>query len=202
MQFLGLASVVALIGVAGLGAASTLRKQPDVTATSEGNVALETRAPKAQASRPAPTAPVVVQQAEPPAPVDSTPVATPARPAPRGGFVLVEGRTQLTDSIYATRTGDSVIVNFDTFGNRTRRSDKIENALRVTMPMVFGKMATASFDTLKAGQLVTNRDVIGSLASQGMSVTLDNGAVVHLRVLTRVGRDGPLAVGYLATIAR
>lgn len=202
MQFLGLASVVALVGVAGLGAASTLRKQADVTATSEGNVALETGAPKVQAPVPRLAAPAVVLQAEPPAPVDSTPVSTPARSASRGGFVLVDGRTQLTDSIYATRTGDSVIVNFDAFGYRTRRSDKIENTLRLTMPMVFGRMATASFDTLTAGQLVTNHDVIGSLASQGMSLTLDNGAVVHLRMLTRVGRDGPLAVGYLATITR
>ena len=127
-------------------------------------------------------------------------------PAAQGSVPASDGHASLLPVWKHRRVAidfrDSVIVNFDTFGNRTRRSDKIENALRLTMPMVFGKMATASFDTLKAGQLVTNHDVIGSLASQGMNLTLDNGAVVHLRVLTRVGRDGPLAVGYLATITR
>jgi hypothetical protein len=116
--------------------------------------------------------------------------------------VLVEGQTQLTDSIYAVRAGDSVIVNFDRFGYRTRRSDKLETSLRASLPLIYGRMATAFLDTLAEGQLVTNRDVVGALATSGMRITLDNGATAHIRVLTRVGRDGELAVGYLTTIER
>jgi hypothetical protein len=112
----------------------------------------------------------------------------------------VEGKTQLTDSIYAIRTGDSVLVNFDAYGHRTQRADKLENTLRATLPMLFGKMATADLDTLPEGQLVTNHDVVGALSTQGMQLTLANGAMVHLRVLTRVGSDGPLAIAYLATV--
>lgn len=200
MQFIGLASVVTVVGFAGVSAAHTLRgnKATEVT-TSGGTVTVPDSRP---ATPTAATPPVVLQSLPVATPAETVPVAAPARPASRGGFVLVEGRTKLADSIYAVRTGDSVIVNFDAFGFRTRRSGKLESTLRLTMPMVFGKMATASLDTLKEGQLVTNRDVVGTLAAVGMPLTLDNGATVRIRPLTRVGRDGPLAVGYLVVIER
>jgi hypothetical protein len=209
MQFLGLVSVASLIGVAGVGAASTLRKQSEVTASSEGNITPPEIREKKVATKPAvPAAAPVVQQAakQVAAVVDSTPapvVSAPlARPASRGGFVLVEGKTQLTDSVYALRTGDSVIVNFDAFGYRTRRSDKFEHSLHETLPLLFGKMATANLDTLKKGDLVTNHDVVHSLANDGMQITLGNGATVRIRALTRAVSDGPIAIGYLATIER
>jgi hypothetical protein len=208
MQFLGLASVAAIIGVAGVGAASTLRNSETAENTSEGSVSVaEKGAATAAKTAPPKTAPstVVLQSA---VSADTTPVPEPApivalpRPATRGGFVLVEGQTQLTDSIYAIRAGDSVLVNFDRFGYRTRRPDKFETSLRETLPLVFGRTATAFIDTLKPGQLVLNRDVVGELADGGMIVTLDNGAEIRIRVLTRVGRDGELAIGYLTTITR
>ena len=118
------------------------------------------------------------------------------------GYVLVEGRTRLTDSIFAVRTGDSVVVNFDAFGYRTRRSAKLEQSLRLTLPMVFGKMAIASIDTVAVGDLVTSKDVVGDRATNGMRVKLDNGATAHIRVLTRIVSDGPIAIGYLTTIER
>jgi hypothetical protein len=211
MQFLGIGSVAAIVGVAGVGAASTLRGGGDATVTtSAGNVAASTprRTNGPAPKTPAPKAVAVVQQSAP-APAatadtqPSTPAPAPARPAaPRGGFALVEGKTQLTDSIFAMRTGDSVVVNFDAYGFRTRRSTKLEQSLRLTLPMIFGKMATASLDTLDAGGIVMNRDVIGSLATEGMRLTLDNGATVRIRVLTRPVTGGPIAIGYLATIER
>ena len=207
MQFLGLASVVAVLTIAGVSAASTLRNTHETT--SEGNVAPETTpAPTTKTPiTPVAQAPVVQQQSVP-APVRDTavpktePAPVVARPATRAGFVLVEGRTQLTDSITATRTGDSVVVNFDAYGFRTRRSDKLENTLRTTLPLVFGKTATASVDTMSAGSLVTEHDVVGDLAKNGMRVKLDNGAIAHIRVLTRSVSDGPIAIGYLAIIER
>ena len=208
MQFLGLASIAAVLVVAGVSAASTLRNNTSET-TSEGTVVAE---PKAAPGKAAPkatvTKPSVVQQSaeKPVAPVTAAPVAAPtpapARPVSNAGYVLVEGRTQLTDSIVAIRTGDSVVVNFDAFGFRTRRSSKLEQSLRLTLPMVFGKMAIASIDTIAVGQLVTNKDVVGELATNGMRVKLDNGATAHIRVLTRTVSDGPIAIGYLTTIER
>ena len=63
-------------------------------------------------------------------------------------------------------------------------------------------MATASIDTMTPGAFVANRDVVGQLARDGMRVKLDNGAIAHIRVLTRIVSDGPIASGYLATIER
>jgi hypothetical protein len=207
MQFLGLASIVAILGVAGASAASSLRNDTSET-MSEGSITVQEKRPPtaAKVSPPVTVAAPVVQQAAAPAVTIPAPDTTPApvapRPAARGGFVLVEGQTQLTDSIYAIRSGDSVVVNFDRFGYRTRRSDKLETSLRATLPLIYGRSATAFIDTLKPGQLVTERDVVGTLATTGMLVTLDNGSEVRVRVLTRTGRDGELAIGYLTTIAR
>jgi hypothetical protein len=63
-------------------------------------------------------------------------------------------------------------------------------------------MATASVDTMAAGTFVTERDVVGALARDGMRVKLDNGAIARIRVLTRIVSDGPIAIGYLTTIER
>jgi hypothetical protein len=215
MQFLGLASVAGVLAIAGVSAASTLRNRSGQTSTSEGTVVPESTPPNRAAGAKSITAQpaeqkqvsVVQQSTTPPAKPDSvtTPRVTapsPAAPAPHGGFVLVEGRTQLADSIYAMRTGDSVVVNFDAYGFRTRRPDRIEQSLRLTLPLVYGKMATASIDTVKPGTFVTSHDVIGELARDGMRVKLDNGATAHVRVLTRTVSDGPIAIGYLMTIER
>jgi hypothetical protein len=213
MQFLGLASILAILGVAGASAASSLRNGT-ADSVSEGSITVQEKRPATTASVTPPQttpAPVVQQAAVPPvtapAPDTTSAAATPLpaiapRPAAHAGFVLVEGQTQLTDSIYAVRSGDSVVVNFDRFGYRTRRSDKLETSLRATLPLIYGRSATAFIDTLKPGQLVTERDVVGTLATTGMVVTLDNGTDVRVRVLTRTGRDGELAIGYLTTIAR
>ena len=209
MQFLGLASIAGVLAIAGVSAASTLRNHATSESTSEGTVVSDARPANRVATKPAEqkAEPVVQQSAETaPAPVVPAPVAvaepTPARPSPVGGFVLVEGRTQLADSVYAIRTGDSVLVNFDAFGFRTRRSDKIEQSLRLTLPLVFGKMATASVDTMASGTFVTEHDVVGALATNGMRVRLDNGATAHIRILTRMVSGGPIAIGYLTTIER
>jgi hypothetical protein len=201
MRVIGFGFVAGIIGIAGIAAASSILdgKPPGVTETSSGNVALS-QEPKANTSRQvvAPTADsITVQQAAVPAPI-APPVAT----AAPSGFVLVEGRTALADSIYATRTGDSVIVNFDAQGFRTRRYDKFENTVRTTLPLVVGKLATTSVDSIPQGSLLPSRDVIGALTTQGMLLTLSNGVKVRIRALTRVGRDGPLAVGYLVAIDR
>ena len=92
-------------------------------------------------------------------------------------------------------------MNFDAYGYRTRRASRFENSLRETLPLVYGRSATASLDTM-AGEIVTNRDVIGALAQEGMRFTLDNGVGIRIRVLTRVVSDGPIAIGYVTTIER
>jgi len=209
MQFLGLASVAAVLAIAGVSAASTLRNRSTSENTSEGTVISEPRpVAKAQASKPVASKPeTVVQQSATVTPPPVTPApqtaseTAPAAAPPHNGFVLVEGRSQLSDSVVAMRAGDSVIVNFDAYGYRTRRASKFETSLRETLPLVYGKGATASMDTM-AGEIVTNHDVIGALAREGMRYTLDNGLGIRIKVLTRVVSDGPIAIGYITTIER
>src|SRR6202043_1655125 len=112
------------------------------------------------------------------------------------GSLLGEGRTTLMDSIYAVRTGDSVLVNFDTQGNRTRRADKFEQMLRTTLPLVYGRRIASSLDSVPAGALLPSRDVTGELMSQGVHLTLDNGLRISLWPQTRSSADGPLVVAY------
>jgi hypothetical protein len=198
MQFLGLASVAAILGVAGISAASTLRHRAPEVNQSAGNVTNP-------ASQQAPVTPPVVQQSLTPAPAPvaaaAQPTAEPTRPTAGVSFALVTGRTQLSDSVYAVRSGDSVTVNFDAYGYRTRRSSKFETTLRATLPHVYGKSATASLNAL-SGEIVTSGDVVGALARDGMRFTLDNGVAIRIQVLTRVVRDGPIAIGYVTTVER
>jgi hypothetical protein len=208
MQFLGLASIAGVLAIAGVSAASTMRNQ-GAESTSEGSVIAVSKpaktTPTASKQPSEPTAVPIVQQSvpvNPPAAETPAPIATAEKaPASPAGFVLLEGRSQLSDSVVAMRSGDSVIVNFDAFGYRTRRASKFESSLRQTLPLVYGKGPTASMDTM-AGEIVTNHDVVGALARDGMRYTLDNGVGIRIRVLTRVVSDGPIAIGYVTTIER
>ena len=129
-----------------------------------------------------------------PAPAVSSPA--------KGVSLLGQGRTTLTDSIYAVRTGDSVLVNFDTQGNRTRRADKFEQMLRTTLPLVYGRRITSSLDSVPTGSLLPSRDIVGELTSQGVHLMLDNGLRISLWPQTRASADGPLVVAYRVVVER
>jgi hypothetical protein len=144
-----------------------------------------------------PTPARTVSDAAPePTPLVSAPVTPPVSASPKSAPLLSQGRTSLTDSIYAVRTGDSVLVNFDTHGNRTRRADKFEQMLRTTLPLVYGRRVTSSLDSVPTGALLPSRDIVGELTSQGVHLTLDNGLRISLWPQTRPSADGPLVVAY------
>jgi hypothetical protein len=206
MRFLGLASLIGIIGVAGVAGAITLRgdKATNVTETSSGNVALRQEGRSTPLRRMRPLAPTPAPAVEE-APAETTPVVT----APVAGTrstedasLLGQGRTVLTDSIYAIRAGDSVVVNFDTFGNRTRRADKFEQIVRTTLPMVYGRRVAPALDSIPSGSLLPSRDVIGELAAEGIHLRLDNGTRIRLWPRTRASNDGPLVVSYLVVVER
>ena len=142
-----------------------------------------------------------VSEPEPAAPA-STAVTPAVSSRPKSVSLLGQGRTSLTDSIYAVRTGDSVLVNFDTQGNRTRRADKFEQMLRTTLPLVYGRRVTLSLDSVPTGSLLPSRDVVGELTSQGVHLTLENGLRISLWPQTRPSADGPLVVAYRVVVER
>src|SRR5205823_1353845 len=60
----------------------------------------------------------------------AAPLPTPSTPVI--GAILPQGRTDLPDSLFAVRSGDTVVVHFDTSPARTRRGDKFERIVRQT----------------------------------------------------------------------
>jgi hypothetical protein len=212
MRFFGLVSVVGIIAIAAAAGAITLRGggSAGATETSAGNVSLRQEGTKAAANRPSrgprpltptPARTVAASQPETTTTVSKADAAAVSAPA-KGGSLLGQGRTTLTDSIYAVRTGDSVLVNFDTQGNRTRRADKFEQMLRTTLPLVYGRRITSALDSVPTGLLLPSRDVVGDLTSQGVHLMLDNGLRISLWPQTRPSADGPLVVAYRVVVER
>jgi hypothetical protein len=199
MRVIALAFVVGIIGVAGVGMAGTLRDRetPDQAGTGTARATDKPAKPSDGARPPErPTAAAAPTVAVP------APTAAPSAARPRLGSLLAQGRTSLTDSIHAFRSGDSVIVSFDTQGGRTRRADKFERVVRSTLPLVYGRLVTSSLDSVPEGSLLPSRDVVGALSEQGMHLVLENGLKISIRPLTRVGRDGPLVVAYWTVVER
>ncbi|HEY6220060.1 MAG TPA: hypothetical protein VIV65_08380 [Gemmatimonadaceae bacterium] len=204
MRVLGIGSAAAIVGIVGVAGAITIRGDAKDAATrGSAPVALKQEGTARHARGPRPLTPVPVkQEVAATAPATSpSPAPTPAPPASRVSAQLGEGRTSLTDSIYAVRSGDSVLVSFDTHGNRTRRADKLEQMIRTTLPMVYGRRAEAALDSVPVGSLLPSRDVVGVVMEQGLRVSLE-GQRLWLRPQTRETSDGPLVVAYLVVVER
>ena len=211
MRFLGLASLVGIIGVAGVAGAITLRSGDagNVTVTNPGNVTLRQvgrsapRQPRStRALTPTPARAAAVDRRAIETKTEAHAAAEVNAPSSGSGSLLSQGRTTLADSIFALRSGDSVMVNFDTKGNRTRRADKFEQMVRATLPMVYGRRIAPALDSVPQGALLPSRDVIGALGSRGIHLRLDNGLKIGLWPQTRASTDGPLVVAYLVVVER
>lgn len=141
-----------------------------------------------------------------------TPPATPtvqgsrASRAPRAPVlepVIAEGRTALGDSIFADRAGGEVTVTFDTDTLRTRYDWKFEGIVRATLPAVYGPDARVALDAIPSGTFVRGGDMLRELPTRGIPVVLAaRGRTIRVWPVTRLGRDGPLVIGYRVTAVR
>jgi hypothetical protein len=113
-----------------------------------------------------------------------------------------EGRTGLRDSMYVERSGDSVVVHFDTELARTRRRDKFETTVRVTLPVLYGALADSMLAALPQGAITGDRDLVSEVAVRGVRLPVPSGGTLELWPVTRPGRDGPLVIGYRARVTR
>ena len=122
----------------------------------------------------------------------------------RSPFALIvrEGKTALPDSMIAERGGDSVIVDFDTPDARTRRRDKFEDAVRRTLPLVYGASIDSVLRTIPAGGIIGSSDLLTELPRRGAHLKVAAGWTLDLWPETRPGQDGPLVVGYRARMTR
>lgn len=128
-----------------------------------------------------------------------------ARPAARtvaaaSAPVVPPGRTALAGGMFAERSGDTVTVNFDTRGARTRRSDKFEHVVRETLPLILGEPARLALDRIPQGSLVAPGQLVESVGSAPLRLPVGDGRVVTLAPGSRMGQDGPLVVTYRAIV--
>lgn len=127
-------------------------------------------------------------------------VAVPAPalgPAPAPLSIIVPmGRSDAPDSLILERTGDSIVVDFDTDAARTRRRDKFESIVRQTLRLVYGPGVDAALAAVPAGTLVGGGDLLTELPTRGIHVPLSDGWTLDVFPETRPGRDGPLVGSY------
>jgi hypothetical protein len=116
--------------------------------------------------------------------------------------VIPIGRTDLPDSLYAERRGDTIVVHFDTSPARTRRADKFELVVRQTLKAVYGPAADSLLAAVPPGRLAAPNELLTTLPRRGIHLTGPSGARLVLWPETRPGRDGLLAVAYRATAER
>lgn len=127
-----------------------------------------------------------------------------ANPSPYVGtrdLVLPSGRTPLGNGVFAERQGDVVVVNFDTRGARTRRSDKFEKVVRATLPAVLGEAGSAALERVEPGSLIPSGQLLNAVEQGELRLPVGDGRVVRLTPMTRMGEDGPLVVTYQVVLA-
>lgn len=138
-------------------------------------------------------------------PAGAAPVSVaPQSPKPTAGATpshgmtlkVPAGRSGLSDSMYVERDADSAVVHFDTEMGRTRRRDKFETTIRLTLPILYGAAADSMLAALPEGAITGNRDLVNEVAVRGVQLSAPGGGVLELWPVIRPGRDGPLVVGY------
>jgi hypothetical protein len=162
-------------------------------------VAIRLTARPAQAAASAPAKQEVVVAPPPVVPaVDS--VRPKGPPIPPLTPKIAQGRTALGDGMFAERSDTGVTVYFDSPMTRTRRADKFERIVRLTLPVIFGPTADSVLAAVPNGALAGGADLLTELPSRGVHLPLPDGWALDLWPSTRVGRDGPLVVNYRAAV--
>jgi hypothetical protein len=115
--------------------------------------------------------------------------------------VIAEGRSELRDSIFALRQGATVEVQFDRPMARTRRPEKFERIVRMTLPLVYGAAADSLLVRMRDGEIAAAGDLLAELPERGLHWPVGNGMMMSLYPVTRPGQDGPLVVTYRVSVA-
>jgi hypothetical protein len=189
-------AVIAVAAVAGLGVAGMRflkERAPRSTATQDPLI-----------STPVVVAPTPSHDSVVPANVPSAEAATPPQTPSQLALspVIPEGVTEHASGVRSTRTGDTVVVNFDTPMMRTRRPEKFEEIVRSTLVEVYGTPADSLLSGIPRGSLVQVQDLFADLPTRGLHINLPAGGALALWPQTRMREDGPLVIAYLATVTR
>lgn len=216
-------AIVAVVGAAGVNAA-TKHETTSSTPRVATRRLVPHQAPGTQDSTAVANATTTIQQqgvpaapsgkavdssghATPIAPADASPTpvvhadSTPATPSLIGP-IIPQGRTELPDSLYAVRRGDTVVVNFDTGPARTRRADKFELVVRQTLRSVFGPVADTLLSAVPEGKLADASELVTTLPRSGIHLQGPHLPHVALWPQTKPGRNGPLVFAYKTVVQR
>lgn len=210
--------VLAVVGVVGAAAAEAVVGGPAPQRVARPAQRVARTTPKPQEVAQVASMPVIPQGEAMPSPNVSgdsvrpqTPGAVPAPPvdssrAPTTVSAIVPivppGRSEMADSMFAVRSGDTVVVHFDTSPSRTRRADKFERIVRQTLRAVYGTAADTLLAAVPEGRLVAPAELLTVLPARGIRLEAPGGRHVTLWPETRPGRDGPLVVAYRAIAVR
>jgi hypothetical protein len=160
----------------------------------------------ARDSSSAASAPVSAPSADSGATASPTPAPAPTQASTDGAPPLTPvigvDSTTLAEGVHAARSGNDVVVRFDTPMVRTRRAEKFERIVRETLPKVYGSSADSLLARIPAGAIVRGGDLISELPARGVRLAAGDGWTLTLWPETRPGRDGPLVVSYRAALAR
>lgn len=207
-------SRAALVGaVAGLGvmiALAAVRASDDSAVPTLASAASLADAPPAPALEPpaADQAPVHLASASEPAPEVETGATPTVQPAPASSVasslspIVAAGRSELPEGLSVVRVGDSLTVHFDTELGRTRRPEKFERIVRLTVPLIYGARAESLLARLPEGAIAGAGELLTELPAHGVRIPTGDGWTLIVRPETRPGRDGPLVVRYIATVER
>jgi hypothetical protein len=120
-------------------------------------------------------------------------------------LIVAEGATNLSDSVVAVRAGNTVTIQFDKQGYRTRRVDKVERIVRTTLPAVYGALADSLLAQYEVGYLLREKGaLLTDIPTRGVRLPLSTGWRLALWPEMREGHDGGglLVVAYRATVER
>jgi len=184
--------VIAAVGIAGATAIRSWIGTKAQEAPSSGDVSASGSEPTGADS----TTGVVDASAQ------AATLTNPATPRKAVAPLVPVGNTELPDTMVAERTGDTVRVRFDLALKRTRRADKFEVIMRSTLPQVYGAPADSALRALPFGAVARAGDLTTTLPEDGLRIPLAGGRAIAVWPETRMGRDGPLVVGYRAVVAR
>jgi hypothetical protein len=113
--------------------------------------------------------------------------------------VIQMGRSTLADGTGAERTDSVVTLSFDTPMTRTRRAEKFEQFVRMTLPGIYGKKIDSVLTGIPTGSLANQGDLLTELPTRGIRIPVDSAWEIRVFPETRKGLEGPLVVRYRAS---
>ena len=110
------------------------------------------------------------------------------------------GESTILDGVTVLRTDSNVVVSFDLTMVRTRRSDKFEQFVRTTLPLIYGSRARDALAKIPSGELASQGDLLTELPAKGIHISPGTDWIILLYPETKPDSDGPIVVRYRVSV--